>query len=123
MLSSTRHKSGAADLGVTWLDLLRNQARLRQGPQLLTYDASRRALRKFTTPNEKLSPRAPCRRQTPRPVPPRRPHGPTTHRRSKFPGVEVQHRLAAALAPPREALAAAFQCSRRLQKHPSSGTE
>jgi len=74
-------------------------------------------------PNEKSLPRAPCTRQTPRPVPLHPPGGPTTRRRSRFPGVGLPHRLAAALALPREALVAMIQRARRVPRRRSLGTE
>src|SRR5271169_1284501 len=74
-------------------------------------------------PNETLSKRAPCKRQRPGPVPLGRPRAPTTRRRSRFPGVARQHRLAAAHAPRREAPAAANQRGRRVPTERSSGTE
>src|SRR5579863_7453103 len=74
-------------------------------------------------PNEKPSLRGPSKRQTPRPVRLGRPDGLTTVRRSRFPGVEVQRRLAEGLAPPPEAPAAGIQPGRRVLRQRSSDTE
>jgi hypothetical protein len=53
-------------------------------------------------PNERPSPRAPCKPQTRQPVLLPLPHGPTNPRHSRFPGVAAQRKLAATLAPPHE---------------------
>ena len=63
----------------------------------------------FAIPNERPSRKAPCKRQTPQPVPLPRPHGPTKRRHSRFPGVAAQRKLAATLAPPHEPPAAAIR--------------
>src|SRR5437016_3745541 len=78
-----------------------------EGPNLLELAPDCRATR--FTPNETPSRKAPCKRQKLLPVPLRRRRAPTTRRRSRFPGVEVQRSLAAALSPPHEAPAAAIQ--------------
>src|ERR1700739_1590131 len=66
------------------------------------------------TPTETPLPRAPCKREIPRLMPLCRPCAPTTRRRSRFPGGVRQHKLAAALALPREALEAAIRSARKV---------